>query len=330
MQQYDGIDGLRRLPPGTVVSIGNYDGVHRGHCHLLAFARTLAGPAGVAVVTFEPHPLTVLRPDRVPPRLTPPPLKRAALARCGVDHLVELPPTPDVLGLSAEAFWHLLRDDVRPAHVVEGPTFIFGKGRGGTMDKLRQWAAGTAVTVHTVEPVTVPLLDMHRPPVSSTLIRWLLLNGRARDAAIALGRPYAVRGTVVKGFQRGRTIGVPTANLDCGEQLVPAEGVYVGRCAVGGTTYPAAVSIGRLPTFGDDRLQFEAHLVGYDGDLYGRAVDVDLLDWVRDQRKFHSVDDLKRRLSVDIAHVVARSGLNASEPIVSVSGKRTDPVSPWS
>ena len=315
MQQYDGIDGLRRLPPGTVVSIGNYDGVHRGHCHLLAFARSLAGPAGVAVVTFEPHPLTVLRPGQAPPRLTPLPSKREALARCGVDHLAILPPTSEVLGLTAEAFWALLRDQVRPAHVVEGPTFIFGKGRRGNMDRLREWSTGTAVHVHAVDPVTVPLLDLHRPPVSSTLIRWLLLNGRARDAAIALGRPYAVRGTVVKGFQRGRTIGVPTANLDCGEQLVPAEGVYVGRCAIGGTTYPAAVSIGRLPTFDDGVFQFEVHLVGFAGDLYGREVNVDLLDWVRDQRKYPSLDALKHQLSIDVAHVVARSELDAARPI---------------
>ncbi len=168
----------------------------------------------MAVVTFEPHPLTVLRPDRAPPRLTPPPLKREALARLGVDHLAVLPPTPDVLGLSAEDFWHLLRDGLRPAAIVEGPTFIFGKNRGGDMAKLRAWAAETVVRVHTADAVTVPLLDMHVPPVSSTLIRWLLLNGRARDAAICLGRPYTLRGTVVKGFQRGRTIGVPTANLD--------------------------------------------------------------------------------------------------------------------
>ena len=318
MEQYDGIDGLRRLPPGTVVSVGNYDGVHRGHQRLLGVARSLRGPAGVAVVTFEPHPLTVLRPDRAPPRLTPLPLKRAALAAAGVDHLAVLPPSPDVLGLTAEDFWHLLRDGVRPAAIVEGETFIFGKARGGTMDKLRAWAGEVGIPVPTVGPVTVPLLDWYEPAVSSTLIRWLLLNGRARDAAICLGRPYAVRGTVVKGFQRGRTIGVPTANLDCGEQLVPAEGVYAGRSTIDGTTYPAAISIGRLPTFGDDRLQFEAHLVGYAGDLYGREIEVELVDWVREQWKFPGIDALKARLTADIAHVVRRSTLDPAVPIGSM------------
>ncbi len=316
MREYDGIDGLRGLPAGTVVSVGNYDGVHRGHAALLARARSLAGPAGVAVVTFEPHPLTVLRPDRAPPRLTPPPLKRDALARLGVDHLAVLPPTPDVLGLAAEDFWHLLRDSVRPAAIVEGPTFIFGKNRGGDLAKLRAWAAETAIRVHTAEAVTVPLLDMHVPSVSSTLIRWLLLNGRARDAAICLGRPYTLRGTVVQGFQRGRTIGVPTANLDLGEQLIPAEGVYVGRTEIDGVTHPAAISIGKLPTFADDRLQVEVHVVGFAGDLYGRVVDVAVLDWVREQWKFPGVEALKRRLTADIAHVARRSGLAAAEPIV--------------
>ena len=318
MREYDGIDGLRRLPPGTVVSVGNYDGVHRGHRRLLERARSLSGPPGVAVVTFEPHPLTVLRPAQAPPRLTPLPLKREALARCGVDHLAVLPPSEDVLGLSAEAFWHLLRDAVRPTHVIEGPTFIFGKGRGGTMDKLRQWAQGTDVRIETVDPVTVPLLDLYLPPVSSTLVRWLLLNGRVRDAAIALGRPYTLQGTVVKGFQRGRTIGVPTANLNCGDQLVPAEGVYVGRCEAFGAAYPAAVSIGRLPTFGDDTLQVEVHLVGFNGDLYDLEIAVELIDWVREQWRFPDVEALKRRLSADIAHVVSRCGLDPARPIVSI------------
>ena len=317
MREYHGIDGLRQLPAGTVVSVGNFDGVHRGHGRILDLARSLRGTAGVAVVTFEPHPLTVLRPDRAPPRLTPLPLKRDALAAAGVDHLVVLPPSPEVLGLSAETFWQILRDDVRPAHLVEGQTFIFGNGRGGTMDRLRAWAVGTGVRVHTADPVTVALLDMHVPPVSSTLVRWLLLHGRARDAAIAIGRPYALRGVVVKGFQRGRTIGVPTANLDCGEQLLPAEGVYVGRSTIDGVTYPAAVSIGRLPTFGDDRLQFESHLVGYAGDLYGRTIDLELLDWVRDQRRYADVDALTAQLAVDIAHVVRRSGMDAAAAIVS-------------
>ena len=320
MQTYDGLTGLRQLPPGVALTVGNFDGVHRGHRRLLSTARSLAGPAGVAVATFEPHPLTVLRPDHPPPpRLTPPPLKHALLAAAGVDHLVVLPPTPDVLGLSAEDFWQLLRDDVRPAHLVEGQSFVFGKARRGTVGRLREWSAGTGVRLTVVDPVQVPLLDLHVPRVSSSLVRWLLVTGRVRDAAICLSQPFALQGVVVRGYQRGRTIGVPTANLDCGDQLIPADGVYVARCAVDGTTYPAALSIGHLPTFADARFQVEAHLIGYAGDLYGRTLTVELIDWLREQWKFPGLDPLKRRIAVDLAHTAERYSLDAGRPIAAAT-----------
>ena len=136
MTTLEGIDGLRKLPPGAVVSIGNFDGIHLGHESILATMRALRGRSNapaLVVVTFEPHPLTVLRPEAVPPRLTPPALKNALLAERGVDVLVTLPPAPEVLDLSAERFWEILRDDVRPSHLVEGGTFNFGKGRRGSI-----------------------------------------------------------------------------------------------------------------------------------------------------------------------------------------------------
>jgi riboflavin kinase/FMN adenylyltransferase len=163
--------------------------------------------------------------------------------------------------------------------------------------------------------VQVPLLDLKVVSVSSSLIRWLLLHGRVREAAICLGRPYLMEGVVIKGFQRGRTIGVPTANLDCGEQLLPAEGVYVGRCNIKGTTHPAAISIGTLPTFNDGQLQFEAHLIGFNGDLYGQILQIEFIDWIREQQKFPGIESLKKRLSIDIDWSKRRSGLDASKPI---------------
>jgi riboflavin kinase/FMN adenylyltransferase len=205
---------------------------------------------------------------------------------------------------------------VRPTHLVEGGSFTFGKGRGGTVEKLREWTAGTGVTLRVIESVEVALLDLTVAPVSSSLIRWLLGNGRARDAAICLGRPYVLEGPVVKGYQRGRTIGVPTANLKCGDQVVPMEGVYAGRCNVAGVQYPAAVSIGRMETFGDTlRRQVEAHLVGFDGDLYGRPLRVELLDWWREQRKYDGIEPLMRQIRRDIEWTVERVGLEASRQI---------------
>ena len=320
MQILEGIDGLRALPPGAVVSVGNFDGLHRGHRQILSVARDLrrgeAGATGLAVVTFEPHPLTVLRPEAAPPRLTPPGLKRALLEAAGAEHLVVLAPEREVLDLSAEAFWAILRDDVRPSHLVEGESFSFGKGRGGNVQRLREWAAGTGVTLHVVPPVSVPLLDLRVAPVSSSLVRWLLSQGRARDAAVCLGRPYTLEGEVVLGHQRGRTIGVPTANLDCRDQLVPADGVYAGRCEVDGTTYPVAMSIGTNPTFGDARRQVEAHLVGFDGDLYGLTLRVELTDWVRGMWKFNGVEPLKRQMARDIDYCAERASLDAGRAIV--------------
>jgi riboflavin kinase/FMN adenylyltransferase len=257
----------------------------------------------------------VLRPGHAPPRLTPLPLKAELLEEIGVDHLVILPPTTAVLGLTAEAFWNILLHEVHPIHIIEGESFTFGKNRGGTIDRLREWTAQSQIQLHILDSVQMPLLDLKVAPISSSLIRWLIIAGRVRDAAICLGKPYGLQGVVVKGFQRGRTIGVPTANLDCGEQLLPAEGVYVGRCTIAGKTHAAAVSIGRLPTFGDDRLQIEAHLVDFDGDLYGKTLRVELVDWVREQQKFRGIEALKSQLGKDIEWSRKRFTLDAARPI---------------
>src|SRR5438046_3526901 len=141
MQVREGLEGLRSVPPGAVLSVGNFDGIHLGHRRLLEMADGLrASSSGkVAVVTFEPHPLTVLRPQLAPPRLTPPAIKQKLLEQAGVDEYVVLPPKPEVLNVSAEAFWEIIRDDVRPAHMIEGRSFNFGKGRRGTIDRLREW-----------------------------------------------------------------------------------------------------------------------------------------------------------------------------------------------
>ncbi|HSV16331.1 MAG TPA: riboflavin biosynthesis protein RibF [Tepidisphaeraceae bacterium] len=322
MQVHHGIDGLKSLPPGCVLSVGNFDGVHRGHRRLLEIANDLrggSGAGGVALVTFEPHPLTVLRPQLAPPRLTPLPLKQSLLEPLGVDHLIILPPTPDVLNLTAEVFWQILRDDVRPTHMIEGESFNFGKGRGGSINRLREWSANTDVQLHVIGAVRVPLLDLQVVAVNSSLIRWLLMHGRARDAAICLGRPYIIEGTVIQGHQRGRTIGVPTANLDCGDQLVPAEGVYVGRCQIDGTTHAAAASIGTMPTFGENQLQVEVHVIDFSGDLYGQTLRVELVDWVREQWRFADIEALKQRMAGDIKWSRRRFHAPVSEPFASLS-----------
>lgn len=308
MRDLQGLSGLRSLPPGCAITIGNYDGVHVGHQAILSELRLLAAGGPTAVVTFEPHPLTVLRPGHAPPRLTTIEQRRDRLAHAGIGHLVALMPTPDLLGLTAMQFWQILRDDVRPAHIVEGQSFNFGKDRGGSIERLIEWSAGTAVAVHRRASESRTLHDRTIVDVSSSLVRWLLGYGRVEDAAVCLGRPYELAGTVVMGYQRGRTIGVPTANLDCGDQLVPADGVYAGECEIDGRRYPVALSIGSTPTFAQRRYQVEAHLIGYSGDLYGRAVSLRITRWLRDQSPFPSLDALKVQLARDISQAAEGAG----------------------
>jgi riboflavin kinase / FMN adenylyltransferase len=318
MNLLQGLNSLCTLPPGAVMSIGNYDGVHRGHQRLLEIGRQLRQQVSgtrLVVVTFEPHPLTVLRPGKAPPRLSPPQLKRQLLEEQGVDDLIELAPEPAVLGLTAEQFWRILRDEARPSHLIEGTEFTFGKDRQGTTDRLRQWCAGSGIQLHTPQPVEAALLDCHVVPVSSTLLRWLLQNGRVRDAAICMGRSYSLIGPVIRGHQRGRTIGFPTVNLGCGQQLIPADGVYVARCEVNGREHAAALSIGTLPTFGDSQRQVEAYLLDFAGDLYGQTLRIDLIDWIRDQQKFATIDRLVQQIEADVKQTRQRAGLDPTRPI---------------
>jgi riboflavin kinase/FMN adenylyltransferase len=146
----------------------------------------------------------------------------------------------------------------------------------------------------------VPLLDMQIAPVSSSLIRFLVTFGRVREATLCLGRPYQLRGNVIKGLGRGRKLGVPTANLQTNGTLVPGDGVYAGRCTIDGRTHAAAVSIGSMPTFTENIRQVEAHLLDFQGDLYGREISVDLVDWLRDQRRFVGTEQLVTQIGKDI------------------------------
>jgi len=318
----EGLEGLRSLPSGSVVTIGNFDGIHLGHRQIIERCRALRDQSPgsrVTVVTFEPHPLTVLKPELAPPRLTLPATKRLMLEALGVDECVVLSPTPDVLGLTAEAFWMLLKHDARIAHLVEGETFTFGKGRGGTIRKLQEWARGTPVTIHVVSPVSRPMADQQIAPISSSLVRFLVDAGRMRDATVCLGRRYRLEGPVVKGHQRGRTIGIPTANLDCGELMIPADGVYAARCTIAGRDHAVALSIGTMPTFGENNRQVEAHILDFDGDLYGQHLSVEVLDWIREQWKLPGLEALKAQIARDvdlIRSVVRRSAAAESGNLV--------------
>lgn len=289
---------------GVVLSIGNFDGVHRGHQAIIGAARRRAQAVGgrVVAMTFEPHPATILSPDRVPAMLTPLDEKIRCLEAAGADIAVVVESRREFFDCPADTFVQdIIVGRFRPAAMVEGASFRFGRHRQGDIETLRAAGRTHGFDVEIVPPVCVDLGGHPDTVISSSLIRHLLSSGTVDRAALCLGRPYALLGRVEPGLARGRTLGFATANLALvAPQLVPAEGVYAGRATVGDSTYAAAVSIGRTPTFGGDRQLIEAHLLDFDGDLYGCDLRLEFLAWLREQKKFDTPAALQAQIAEDI------------------------------
>lgn len=290
---------------GCVITIGNFDGVHLGHAALLRRVRSeadrLKGPA-VAVV-LDPHPASILRPERAPKRLTWIERRADLMDQYGIDTLVVCRTSRELLGLTAEAFFEsLVQRRLQARAMVEGPNFFFGRNRGGDIGTLEQLCTGAGIELTIVEP-----REVAGEMVSSTRIRGLLSDGRVERAAELLGTPYRIRGTVVTGAKRGRQIGFPTANLDQIDVLVPGPGVYGGFVTQQGQRHIAAIHIGPNPTFElDGGLKVEVHVLDYDGDLYGSELQVDLAIRVRDIARFDNVELLVEQLHQDIELIRAR------------------------
>jgi riboflavin kinase/FMN adenylyltransferase len=281
------------------VTIGNFDGVHRGHRALVAeaVARARARGGEAVVLTFDPHPAHVLAPARVPPVLTTAEQKAELLGGLGLDLLVELPFTPEVAELSPEAFADgVLVGALGARQVVVGEAFRFGHGRSGDAATLARLGATLGFTVSAVPPV----LDGGRP-VSSSRVREALAEGDVAHAAALLARPHFVDGTVVEGDHRGRQLGFPTANLEAGGALLPARGVYAGRCRLpGGEERLAVVNVGERPTFGGRTVTVEAHLPGYSGDLYGQDLRLSFAARLRAEQRFASAAELVAQIRRDV------------------------------
>ncbi|HWL10422.1 MAG TPA: bifunctional riboflavin kinase/FAD synthetase [Planctomicrobium sp.] len=294
----------RHLPTPSVLSIGNFDGVHRGHQaivqRLVSQAKEHSVPA--AVLTFEPHPAALLHPERLPPRLTTPDQKADLLEQLGVDFLVEYPTDWNLLHLEPAAFFEqIVTQKCQAVGLVEGPNFFFGKGRSGNVDTLRQLCEETGRRLTIVSPTT-----MGEDLVSSSRIRQALRAGEILQANEFLGRRYSVSGVVVSGAQRGRTLGFPTANLHEIATMLPGEGVYAAWGITTSGRFPAAVNIGPNPTFEEITFKVEAHLIGYTGDLYGQSLELEFVERLRDLRPFGSVEELKEQITRDAAIVVQK------------------------
>ncbi len=304
-----GLEQLADKPAGAVVTIGNFDGVHRGHQRIVRTASELAADSGVGVVavSFEPPPVRLIAPASAPEAVMHMSQRCEALGDAGADTVMLLNTTPELLSMTPGQFVRdVLVEKFAPSHVVEGGNFFFGHKRAGNVATLAEFGREYGFQVHVVEAVTAELFDGEATVVSSSLIRRLIRDGRVEDAAICLGRPYAMLGAVVPGRGLGRELGFPTANLDCGEQLVPADGVYAGRAALDGKVHPAAISVGTRPTFGDLPRAIEAFILDEVGDLYDRQVDLAFLAHVRPQEKFDSAEKLRRQMAEDIQHVRER------------------------
>ncbi len=286
-----------------MLTVGNFDGVHRAHRRLLAVARDRARGLGLPmmVLTFEPHPLAVVAPQRVPPRLTPLHEKLRLVEACGVDVTVVAESRASLLELSAEAFVEgVLVARFAPRHMVEGPTFGFGQGRRGDNALLAGMGEKRGFTVEVVEPLYLEGLGGARELVSSSLARDALREGNVERARAVLDRPYALFGTVVPGLRRGRELGFPTANLACEEQMIPAEGVFAGWASCEGQCGAAAISIGSNPTFAGGAVQVEAHLLAESRELYGQPIRIEFLARLRGQTAFESADALRQQIAQDV------------------------------
>jgi riboflavin kinase/FMN adenylyltransferase len=278
---------LPEVEPGTgprTVAIGTFDGVHLGHREVIRGSDT--------VLTFDPHPMSVIRPEAVPKLLTPFPVKRDLIAGLGVKELVVIPFDRSFSQLSAEDFVRdVLIGRLGASRVSVGENFRFGKGAKGTDELLRSHSE--------FETRVTPLVEVEGEAVSSTQIRGLVAAGEVKEASAFLGGPFLFEGVVAEGDRRGRTLGMPTANLIPDDALVhPGHGIY----AAWAHGHPAAVSIGVRPTFETGRgVLIETHLIGYSGDLYGETLRIAFVERMRGEKRFESVDELVEQMNRDIA-----------------------------
>lgn len=280
------------------LSIGNFDGVHRGHQQMFACLVRHAQELGVpsCVFTFDPHPIQLLRPNECPPTLTSLDQKAELIEACGIDFLVVYSTDLRLLNLSAEEFFvSVVLDDFKARGLVEGPNFFFGRDRAGNVEVLARLCADAGIDLEVVPPVFVGA-----SMVSSSVIRKLLVDGDVSQANDILGHRYRVAGQVSPGSERGKSIGFPTANLTHVVTVLPRDGVYAGVVYHGARRYAAAVNLGPNPTFGEKRRKIEAHLLDFDGDLYGESLELEFVSRLRDTVTFPDAEMLTRQLKQDV------------------------------
>ncbi len=286
---------------GAYLAVGNFDGVHRGHAHLIDRLRARAHRANAPAIalTFDPSPAAVLRPDKAPIPLSWTERKVDLLKEAGADGVGVFRTGPWLLGLTAREFFdRVVVGQFGASGMVEGPTFGFGRDRGGDASLLGSWCEGAGLGFEIASPT-----EFEGQIVSSSRIRKALAEGHVDEAAALLGRPHRVRGLVVKGQGRGAGLGFPTANLEGIDTQIPADGVYAAQVRIAGETLwrVAAVHVGANATFDATMRTVEAHILSYRGDLYGRSLELDWTRRIRGTRKFAGIDELLKQIHADVA-----------------------------
>lgn len=302
---------------GAVLCVGNFDGVHLGHQRMLSEGRRLARERNLhfVVMTFDPHPMRILRPSQPRQPLMTAAQRLETLRLFEPDVLWLIKTDRTFLNITADQFMRDIMANIIEAKViVEGSNFTFGRGADGTVDTLRDHGPQFKWETVIIPTRQAVLQDLSCVDIGSSLIRWLTSHGRVTDAKRLMGRPYTLRGTVVRGAGRGKIMGYPTLNIQS-EQLLPAHGVYAGQAAIARRIYPAAISVGSNPTFNGTQTAVEVFVLDFSDLVYDQQVDVQFISWLRDQYKFSGPDALKAQIQRDVEQIRRRlisdaAGLN--------------------
>lgn len=299
MEIIRGLENLNKSYPNPVLTIGNYDGIHLGHQKILSMVlKRTEGIEGTSMVmSFDPHPVKVLAPERNIKLLTTPEEKTRLIEAMGIDVLLCVRFNKEFSRILPDDFIHnVLVEKINVKEIIVGTNYAFGKNKKGTIDLLRRRGEKYGFRVKAVRDVTV-----HGHIVSSSTIRSLLLKGAVSEVSNFLGRAYSIEGTVIKGKGRGQSIlHIPTANISTPVEIAPKEGVYAVKAGLRGTIYDGVANIGKNPTFGNTEVSYEVHLFNFDGDLLSKSLKIYFIDRIRGERTFPNPGSLAEQIREDI------------------------------
>ena len=285
----------------TVVTIGNFDGVHKGHQVLIEKTATYAKARGIksAVFTFLNHPINYFVPEKVK-NIFDEKEKERLIEGFGIDYLIDIPFDKAMTQISAEQFIvKILKDKIHAKKIVVGYDFTFARNKEGTVDVLREMGHEYGIEVEIVQPIKINGIR-----VSSTFIRELISEGRIDEIPQYLGTPYVIEGEIIHGKANGRKMGYPTANISLKDQIIkPKNGIYASRVIIDGKKYFGATNVGMNPTVNGKYLSIETNILDFDEDIYGKRVRIEFLEKIRDEKKFESLDELRKQLDLDTGFV---------------------------